>query len=191
MQNGYLYYFTPQMKNKLENKLTRLYESRQKLLSKLEKFTSEQLNHQPDNKEWSIAQVLHHLYLVERLSLNYMTEKSSEIDELSRTGFKERWRSFLLKLALKLPLKFKAPSTVKESIPDRVDIEKLKTDWETTYKEFKTFIAEFPTSAYHAKIFRHPRVGKINIFQTLSFIQDHFDHHLPQINRLLSKSKTA
>ena len=179
------------MKNKLEYKLSQLIKSQKQLLNQVEGLTPAEINYQPEKDQWSVGQVLYHLYLVERLTLDYMKEKRLEIDSLAKTGLKESWRTFLMKISLKLPIKFKAPTSVKENIPHKIDLEKLSQDWAITHEGYNAFIDEFPANAYHSKIFRHPRIGKINLNQTLSFIQDHFDHHLPQVKNLLSKTKSA
>lgn len=175
------------MNDKLRKQLTRLENSRLQLKNKVAAISPEHINESVIDNHWTLGQVLYHLYLVDRLTLQAMQERVKEGKVTSKISLKHKWRALLLKIALRLPLKFRAPSSVEKGIPDKVVFDELMLDWQKTREELKNFIEQLPTDSYDMKIFRHPRIGMINLYQTLAFIQDHFDHHLPQIKNLLSK----
>ncbi len=158
-----------------------------KVLIKSQSLNNEQLNSKPDAKSWSLAQVYYHLYLVELRTHHFISSKVKEINALDKTGIKEKWRLWLMNLFLKLPIKFKAPQTVSDDIPNTIDLEKLKGDWENLQMSFKLLLSVQNDQDLEKKIFKHPRIGYLNFYQTLDFLLAHHKHHLKQINGLLSK----
>ncbi|ELR71026.1 hypothetical protein C900_03156 [Fulvivirga imtechensis AK7] len=177
------------MKESLKKRFETLEASKANLLSLVSGVSQEELNSPPEPGKWSVGQLLHHLLQVEVLSLQYMRKKGSNLSDNDNTSVRERLRMFMLKTSLALPLKFKAPKVVSENMPEEVDLQDIRESWEAIRSELDLFIANLPDDKLRHKIFRHPFIGMINISQVLSFYQSHFDHHLPQIRRLLSKIK--
>ncbi|MTI22336.1 DinB family protein [Fulvivirga sp. RKSG066] len=179
------------MKEKTLQKFDQLQQSKRTLLKELSTLSENELNHSEHSKDWSIAQVCYHLYMIEEFSLNYMKKKTTDIKQLKRSGLKESLKSKLLSFTLALPLKYKAPKMVSEGIPEVVDWASLLQEWESVRQELYDYITSLPDEAFHLNLFRHPVTGLINIQQTLTFYQSHFDHHLPQIRNHLSKLTPA
>ena len=173
------------MREDLRRSLEKLERTKRQTLSLVEGLPSSVLNRKPQEGKWSIGQILFHMQQVEAVSLQYMRKKIENTTLVERTSVRENLRSLLLKVSLALPIKFKAPKVVSENIPDTVDYEMLKTSWEIIRIDLDHFVNNLPPEMLQHKIFRHPRVGLINIKQALVFYQSHFDHHLPQIKRLL------
>ena len=92
-------------------------------------------------------------------------------------------RSMALGLALKSPFKFKAPPML-TNMPEKYDIKELKAKWDTIRKNFSVTLENFPGELLNKAVFEHPKVGWLNISQTLDFLQDHFDHHKKQVLKL-------
>jgi len=179
------------MKESLLKKFQQLESSKTALLESLNELSDKQVNQPTENGKWSIAQILFHVWLGERYSLQYMQKKIHDVDSLGKSGFKESFKSAMLKVALRLPVKYKAPKSISHDILAEIEWEKFLANWSKTREELYQFLEQMPEKAIPLNIFRHPRIGLININQTLQFYQEHFDHHLPQVKGHLSKFKAA
>ncbi len=178
------------MNSKIKLQFNKLEELKTNLLDQLSKLSDQEINFKPEPDQWSLGQVMFHLYLVEQRIVEYISKKSQDADNLEKTGVKEAWRNSLLHLLLKLPLKFKAPKVVVDAMPDSINMKQLANDWELNRNGLEELLNKQQDKHLHLKIFKHPRVGYINMFQTMSFIYAHHQHHLKQINGLLSKIGT-
>lgn len=68
--------------NKLIN--DNLYETRNNLVKEITLLSDDQFNSKPDMKKWSIAQVCHHLVLVEEASIKAIAWGLKEIDSTQK-----------------------------------------------------------------------------------------------------------
>ncbi len=140
------------------------------------------------DEKWSINLLIYHLYIVEKSVMDYINYKRGESELKSKkANFSTYWRSFLLKIALKLPLKFKVPKKV-PGFPDEIDFIQTKNDWGKTQIEFEEFLKNFPKELRGKEVFKHPLAGRITIEQTIDFIADHHQHHQKQMNRLIMEN---
>ena len=172
------------MNPKLESLFNLMEADRQKLVGRLSKLSTEQLNHSKSGK-WSINQIMAHLMTAEKLSLQYMTKKIQGIHETENTGVVEELKMIALKISQRLPFKFKAPKAVVEFTPANTDSHKLNADWNSIRKELKDFLEKFPNDQVDKKVYRHVVAGRLNIKHALIFFREHYIHHLPQINKLI------
>ena len=167
---------------KLQNRFDGLEKSRQGLMEMLDQLDEAQLKFQPQPGKWSIIQVLHHVQWSEQGACNYMLKKN-RAETLPKSGISSALRSVSLKIALWLPIKYKAP--VKAIDPDpNLSYTELKERWESSRKTLKDFLEALPEERTDVTIFRHPFAGYFNIFHVFSFFEDHFQHHLKQIERI-------
>ena len=171
------------MNPKLESKYLFLEKSRNRLLDELEGIDNTLLNTCPAEGKWSIGQIVAHLLQVEQLTLGYIQKKLNKEEELQTTSLKHMVRSVLLKVALGSGMKFKAPQ-VAANVPDEVNLSSLRTQWDETRYKLEDMLTELPPDMLDKCLFRHPYAGMLSITQTLTFIQDHFNHHLTQIHHL-------
>lgn len=163
----------------------KLERSKEKILGLLEGVSHEKLNQKLNDQKWSILQVLYHMKEAEKQPLAYMKKKTLDPKALYPSTLKQQFRSYLLRISLFLPLKFEAPKSVKDNIPGEIKLEELKKDWDQVRKDMQTFLNNLDPTLYDKKIFKHPKVGMINLRQTMVFFQSHFDHHVPQVKGLL------
>lgn len=175
------------MNANVKQKFQSLEYQREYLFSLCLGIPTEKTNVQFATKTWSLAQVYYHLYLVERRVFDDISKRLKSYQTAEPSGFKEAYRLQLMKLFLRLPLKFKAPKVVEDDIPESVDLEKLKEDWSNLRQAIELLLNVNSDEQLKLKLFRHPRIGLINIVQTLEFIKAHHKHHLPQVKNLLSK----
>jgi len=171
------------MEAKLEMKYLRLEKTRNRLLDELEAYDDALLNTAPAAGKWSISQTLAHLVLVEKLTTGYVQHKLEQQQQLPSSALSAWFRYLLLKLALLSGKKFKAPAPV-AAVPDRASLPALRQEWDQVRYQLEDLLTELPDRMTDKYLFKHPYAGPLSVVQTLSFLQDHFDHHLRQIQHL-------
>ena len=174
------------MRPDLRLRCDRLEERKAKLFERLGGLSDEVLNRRPPDDGWSVIQVVAHLSLAEELSVRYLAKKLAEGGaDAPRAGFGSAFRSGLLTLALRSPLRFKAP-TRSTDVPERATFSEVAAHWDTVRSSLLATVEAVPPEVADRAIFKHPRAGRINLDQALSFMEEHFDHHLRQIDRVLA-----
>jgi hypothetical protein len=155
-------------------------------LKETDKLSKEQLHFKPSKDSWSITETLHHLYLSELGTYNYMNKKIQGADNLKKSGFKEAWNTFLLKVMLRLPLKFKLPKNAPIVPTGDMSYGDLVEQWNQLRKDLADLFDHFDVDSAKKLSFKHPRIGYINAHQVLTFLTEHFKHHLKQLERIKS-----
>ncbi len=176
----------------MHRSLTKLFDDvesqRQKLFDSLNGLSSEKLNLPSRAGKWSIAEILSHLLAAERLSLQYLRKKIQGIEMVEDSGWWEEIKMLFFIASQRLPgLKFKAPKGVVEGTPTLRDLQTLKHEWDLVRSELKKLLEQVPDNRINRKIYKHVRVGYINIKHTLIFFREHTVHHLPQIFSQIGK----
>jgi uncharacterized damage-inducible protein DinB len=164
----------------------KLEAQRNRVLAEVGKLKPEQQLFRPTPDAWSMLEVFDHLITAETNGLRYMEKKMLGIESVQKTTFGSRWRSLLLNIALKLPLKFKAPPAAAIKRKDYYDFKETAAQWDALRNEWREFLDHFDKPTSEKLIFKHPVVGKLNISQTIDFIYEHVAHHEKQIARLKS-----
>ena len=145
---------------------------------------SETMYNAPEGK-WSPVQVLYHLYSSEHGTVNYL-KKKIDSDDVPSSGLRGFIASTLLKRALKnRKKKYNAPKVLGE-MPEKPDFKKLQEDYLSVRKELRIVLEKFDKKKARKAYFKHPIAGRLNIYQTLSFLEDHFDRHKEQIFKRLN-----
>jgi len=169
-------------------RLERLYsvieQQRHNLLASLKNLSNEQLNAHPPTK-WSINQIIAHLITAEALSVRYLNKKILGINEANDSSLVEELKMILLVASQRLPLKFKAPNVIVEQTSSETDIKKLSDEWIKTRVELKNILDRIENKHLKRKIYKHVRVGMLNIQHALKFFLEHVNHHTPQIKKLI------
>ncbi|MEJ2005168.1 MAG: DinB family protein [Cyclobacteriaceae bacterium] len=172
----------------LDKKLRLLDESLSKVIAKLDVADSEILTYKPGPEKWNAVQILAHLQQSETASVAYMNKKLPAIDDQLKTGFKESYRSFLLKMFLYSPLKFKAPAAF-ANMPEDLVYKEIRDQYFQTRRELREVLSLLNEEHLDRAIMKHPRIGRINAPQTLDFIASHFEHHRKQIDDRLLRGR--
>lgn len=172
------------MNPRLQSIFDSIETQRLSLLSSLKNLPSEKLNHHLPNK-WSINQIVAHLIAAEQLSLQYISKKMLGIEQAVDTGVYEELKMILLQASQRLPIKFKAPKKVIEYTLPETDIIKLIEQWDNVRQELKSALEKFEDHQVKRGVYRHVRVGMLNIQQAVKFFGEHVRHHTPQIKRQL------
>ncbi len=141
----------------------------------------------PEGK-WTPAQIVFHLYTSEVGTVNDLKKKIESTDVPS-PGFRGFIASILLKRALRnQKKKYQAPKVLGE-MPDKPEFEKLQSDYLNLRKELRSVLGKFDNQMARKAYFKHPVAGRMNIYQTLSFLEEHFDRHKKQIYERLKYGK--
>lgn len=168
----------------LQRLFQQLEQQRASILALVRQHPLEKRLAHPEGK-WNAHDIIAHLSAAERLSVNYLAKKINAIDEVADSGAWEEVKIRLLQISQRLPLRFRAPQKVKEITRSSADLSELEAEWTAVRQELRALLEQIDEQHVRRKIFRHVRIGMIDIRQALIFFREHSIHHLPQIkNRL-------
>ncbi|MFC6999304.1 DinB family protein [Rufibacter roseus] len=162
----------------------KLEKQRQEYVRLAKEFPNEALQIAPRADSWSTAQVLYHLEQVDAQVLKSIEKSLTIVQKLPSASLKTNFRSLLLNVFLRLPLKFKAPPVL-GNMPSHVDLEEVLNSWETSRSRLKDLLDQFPPELMHKSMFRHPISGMLTMRQTLTFLHAHAAHHSKQFKATL------
>ena len=158
--------------------------NRQSLFEKLDSVDIDLLNFKPDLHSWSILNVCHHLIVSEELSLLYLNKKLKYKSEIASTGIRSSLRSFSLNLALRLPFRLSAPQRVSE-FPANLNWDELKVRWVNVREGMQKRLTTMPEDFNDKLVYKHPSVGRLSLYQMLTFFRTHINRHESQISKLI------
>jgi hypothetical protein len=162
----------------------RLERQRLVLLERLATYTDAQHAFQPDPSSWSLAGVVQHLILVEERLVGYGRAQAAQRPLWVRLRTRLRERMVLAALG-RGDLRIRAP--VPEIVPQtHVPLAELGPRWEAARADLMTYVAEVPAPRWARAAFRHPRIGWVTAMGGLRFLEAHCDHHIRQIERILT-----
>ncbi|MFN7117073.1 MAG: DinB family protein [Saprospiraceae bacterium] len=174
------------MNQKISAQLQQIDTKLNKLLSDLQQYSDEKLNHKPTPESWSVVQVLQHLMLVENASAKYVQKKLSYNPKLSKVNLGTAWRMLILKSYNWLPIKLKAPSYVNENnFAEQAVLADVAAKWQEQRRQLRDYLATLPDTIYDKEVYKHPLAGRLSLNGMLQFYEGHFDRHYKQIQRLL------
>ena len=159
------------------------------LFGKLSVYNDEELNKKMNKNKWSIAENLYHLWLTEFITIKYIKKKTSYPESLVNVSYFSKCKMKLLELIFFTGIKMKAPKITYDSMPNNIEIKKLRETWINSRKSFEELVNTLDESILKKGILRHPIAGRIDINMTLQFIKMHFHHHRKIIAKLESKIK--
>jgi DinB superfamily len=172
----------------LNEKFSRLEDSRLFLIEELKKSCEKALEASPHPGKWSVSQIFYHLNKAENLSVIYVSKKRLDILNLKRTGTGEQFKMILLKLRFMLPMGLKAPADVLGNVPENVKYNAIVVEWNETRSKMKELLESLPEEILLKNVFKQPAIGRINIYQMLDFMQAHFNRHKIQVKKIVKKN---
>ena len=131
------------MNRRLQESFDQLEATRQAVLSHIAGHDLARLNRPRPHGGWSALQVLHHVIAAEAGTLRYTSKKMLGGTSLPRAGLLSRLRLLSLQVAMASGLRFKAPA-VAADVPDEIDPEKLRAQWEEVRKGWGDLLESFP-----------------------------------------------
>ncbi len=165
----------------IEKRFNILEKALEETLIYMDGLTREQRLSAPEGS-WNAAQILYHIRLSEAGTIGYLSKKLlAPATEVKHAGISGWIRSFLLRRALRnYKKKFRAPKVLGD-MPENPDYETEKKAILENRKRFATLLNMVTKKQVGRAYFNHPRAGRINILQTLDFLEDHFNRHAAQI----------
>lgn len=155
---------------------------RRALLARLEPLPPHVLERSPSPGAWSVAQVIAHLALAEARSVDYLEHKLRSGEHAPVDGLSGP-RLLLLRGALRLPLRFKAPAVVATLPPCTFD--EARQDWDQVRSRMAVAYAALPPEVATHGLFKHPKAGRFDPVQGMAFMRDHVRHHRAQVLRTI------
>jgi len=157
-----------------------LNETRSKLVEEIALLNDAQFNSKPDEENWSIAQVCHHLFLVEASTLKAIAWGLKEENNIA----KERKNVDLL--ILDRTKKIKAPKIV-EPRSEPFEVQQIVDLLNESRNYLMTFLdALDDPSVLKEKSVRHPALGELPLDQWIEQIYLHELRHIEQIKEIKS-----
>ncbi len=176
------------MDSKLASVFERAEARRKELLSMVSVLPDKTFYYAPAQK-WSISQILVHLILAEELSLQYIRKKSLGIEQAGNTNILHDLKYQALRISQRLPLKYKAPRVLGESAPSTLPLEQIVGKWDHMRSELRKYLEAMESRHVKRKIYKHAVAGRLNILHAVDFFNEHLNHHLPQIRRLIDTTQ--
>jgi hypothetical protein len=160
-----------------EEMMEHLTESRNNLVKEMIVLSSEAFNYCGETHEWSIAQVCHHLYLVERAS-------TKAIDIGLRTSDERTAEQKSLQFILDRTKKRKAPDIV-EPGDGPYEVQQILRWLQDSRSKLTELINSLEDKSILArKSFRHPVYGNLSLYQWVELLDLHEQRHIEQIKEL-------
>ncbi|MEH7235413.1 DinB family protein [Bacillus sp. JJ1562] len=154
-----------------------LYETRNDLVMEIASLGYTQFNSSPGINKWSIAQVCHHLVLVEQATIKAIAWGLKEIDN-NQTERKN------VKLILDRTKKLKAPKIVEPDIGP-FEVQTIIDMLNDSRKKLLTFLSTVEDKSVLAeKSTMHPALGELPLDQWIEQIYLHEQRHLAQIKEI-------
>jgi hypothetical protein len=154
-----------------------LYETRKTLVKEITSLDYTQFNDRPGVNIWSIAQVCHHLVLVEQVTIK-------AIGWRLKNGDKTQTERKNVQLVLDRTIKFKAPEMVE---PDEgpFEIQSIIDLLNDSRKNLLTFLNTIEDkSILEEKSFMHPALGELPLDQWIEQVYMHEQRHIEQIKEI-------
>jgi hypothetical protein len=177
------------MNLKLQRHFDQLQGETKSLLKEVSRLSSASYHLQPGDGKWSVSQILTHILTAERLSLNYLKKKSLGFSSLANSGILEELKFLLLVISQRIPMRYKAPRLVVEHTPDALSYGELIRQWEVVRAEMIDFLEQISDDDIRKKVYKHPRVGMLNVVHGIRFLREHIIHHRPQVKRIVANIK--
>lgn len=155
----------------------KLYETRNNLIKEITSLSYSQFNGKLGMDMWSIAQVCHHLVLVEQATIKAIEWGLKKVDN-TQTERKN------VHLILDRTKKFKAPEIVDPDV-EPFEVQSILDLLNDSRKKFLTFLNTIEDKSILAeKSFKHPAFGELPLDQWIEQIYLHEQRHTEQIKEI-------
>jgi uncharacterized damage-inducible protein DinB len=163
----------------------RIERQREALIAELAQIDEAQLSRHPGQGRWSAKQVIEHLILAERGSLDYLSFKLSQGEPPPPPDWRAPLRSQLLNFMLWQPIReFAAPELVSVPRNDRA-LTSIVADWIELRLNLRIFLETAPETWHVSPSYKHPRAGRLTLQGMLTFFGAHVTRHTQQIRRTI------
>ncbi|MFC8055428.1 MULTISPECIES: DinB family protein [Bacillus cereus group] len=156
------------------------YEIRENLFEEIVILNDVQFNSKPDKNKWSIAQVCHHLVLLDGVVIKVITSGLKKID----STLKERRE--IHSILQDRSIKFTAPEMIEPS-SEPFKVQQMIDMLNESRKELMRFLSTIEDeSILTNKSVMHPALGELLLDQWIELIYLHEQRHIEQIKEIKS-----
>jgi uncharacterized damage-inducible protein DinB len=154
-----------------------LYETRNNLVKEITSLSYTQFNGRLGMNMWSIAQVCHHLVLVEQATIKAIAWGLKKVDN-TQTERKN------VQLVLDRTKKFKAPEIVEPDV-EPFEVQSIIDLLNDSRKKLLTFLSTIEDkSILTERSVKHPAFGELPLDQWIEHIYLHEQRHIEQIKEI-------
>ncbi|ALC85417.1 PadR family transcriptional regulator [Bacillus sp. FJAT-22090] len=154
-----------------------LYEVRNNLVNEITSLNYSQFNGRLGMNMWSIAQICHHLVLVEQATIKAIAWGLKKVEN-TQTERKN------VRLMLDRTKKFKAPEIV-EPDEEPFEVQSIIEILNDSRKKLLTFLSTIEDKPIlEEKSFKHPALGELPLDQWIEQIYLHEQRHIEQIKEI-------
>ncbi len=150
--------------------------AREELLKSVEGLSDEQLNRVVEEGNWSIAQILEHLYLTEG-TVGKLIQRELQKDNKQPADEKP------VHLTVNRSQKFNAPSYLVPSTNHK-SLEEMKEKLNQSRSQLMAVVDDVDDTTLQNKSYLHPAFGTLNLKQWYEFIGYHERRHIAQIEEV-------
>ena len=165
----------------MKKALKRLDAVHQKLISSISSLEPNLYSERPAEGEWSVAEIVHHLCLVEDRVTKEL--EAAIAREPRRVGFLRRL--IPTSIVSSRLIRVKAPKAMNPLDAPAQDL--AIENFDRTRNSLKTLCASHGEDRFRNLVFKHPFLGEIDGVATVSFIGYHEQRHYKQIREALGK----
>jgi uncharacterized damage-inducible protein DinB len=177
------------MHSQLQSVFDSVEKEKDRLLDQVSALSPEEYFRIPAPGKWSVAQIMTHLMIAERLSLGYMKKKSLGIEKVKDSSPFTEVRFRFYNVVQRLPIKLKAPKAILENTPEAFPLSELEIHWKRSRNKLNAFLSTIEDKHVHRLIFKHAFAGRLSAVHAVRFFIEHIRHHRPQIEKIMRSSK--
>ena len=154
-------------------------EAREALWNSVRDVHHEQFNQKPAEDEWSIKQILEHLYLMEGAIAN-------NIEKQLASGKEEEAKKRSIELSVDRTTKVEAPNEFQPT-DDEASILEMEEKLATSHQALQKIANEYSEATLAKKSMPHPAFGNMSLDQWVTFVGYHEERHTKQIEEVKEK----
>ena len=161
--------------------LNRLDSNHRQLLDTVSRLSPKLFAQRPSENEWSVAEIVHHLHLVEELVIKQI-EKELKSPPRKLGLLRQLMPTSIVASRL---IRVKAPKAANPLEPPTM--EENIAGFNSARAKLKDLCATHGAERLKETVFTHPFLGEINGTATVSFVGYHELRHYKQIREVLNK----
>jgi hypothetical protein len=165
----------------MKRALKRLDSVHEKLLQTVTPLDPKIFSQRPSENEWSVAEIVQHLYLVEERVTKEL--QAAIARDPQRVGFLRRL--IPTSVVSSRLLRVKSPKAVNPIVVPEKDLAIQSLD--RARRNLKALCEAHDVSRFRNLIFKHPFLGEMDGVATISFVGYHEHRHYKQIREVLKK----
>jgi len=172
----------------IQRRIESLDKKTKDLFLEMESLSPALLTRKPEPGYWSALEALNHIYLGEKLSLEYVRYKLTRPDTIPARRPDAWLRTLMLKWILYSPLKVKSPPQINmRNEQPLLSLFELHKAWADLRTDLSRILEEHEIPLRNSLTYKQPYAGRMTLNQMLIFFEDHLVHHTRQIRQIIRR----